>query len=114
MTAQAVAPGEIRPAVVIGLCAGLGELPVHRDDAQRQLAGALDHRCLHRARVPANVRDQLGPRLAHQSRFPRSPITFRQSDWTVCREYPGSSCGGLAHRNPMRTWHAVSQADLWD
>ena len=41
MTAQAVAPGEIRPAVVIGLCAGLGELPVHRDDAQRELAGRL-------------------------------------------------------------------------
>jgi hypothetical protein len=24
---------------VIGLCAGLGELPVHRDDAQRELPG---------------------------------------------------------------------------
>ena len=75
MTAQAVAPGEIRPAVVIRLCTPFGELPVHRhyplqedvletdqgvlacaarrrpvrdalpvhrDDAQRELAGALD------------------------------------------------------------------------
>ena len=54
MTAQAVAPGQIRPAVVIGLCASLGEFPVHRDDAQRELAGALDHGRLHRTRLAAD------------------------------------------------------------
>ena len=92
MTAQAVAPGEIRPAVVIGLYAGLGELPVHRHYPQRELAGALDHRCLHRARLAADMRDQLGPRLAHQSGFLGALIELRQGDWTVWRVYPRGRC----------------------
>ena len=92
MTAQAVAPGEIRPAVVIGLCAGLGELPVHRDDAQRELAGPLDQRRLHRARFAANMRDQRGASLAHQSRFLGALIELRQGDWAVWRAYRLGSC----------------------
>ena len=92
MTAQAVAPGEIRPAVVIGLCAGLGELPVHRDDAQRELAGPLDQRRLDRCRSGTDMRDQLGPRLAHQSRFLGALIELRQGDWAVWRAYRLGSC----------------------
>jgi hypothetical protein len=69
-----------------------GELPVHRDDAQRELAGALDHRCLHRTRFAADMRGQLGPRLAHQSRFLGALIELRQGDWAVCRAYPLGSC----------------------
>jgi hypothetical protein len=66
-------------------------LPVHRHYPQRELAGALDHRCLHRTRFAANVRDQRGPRLAHQSRFLGALIQLRQGDWAVWRVYPLAS-----------------------
>ena len=58
----------------------------------RELAGPLDHRCLHRARFPADMRGHLGPRLAHQSRFLGALIELRQGDWAVCRADPRDSC----------------------
>ena len=78
MTAQAVAPREIRPAVMIGLGTGLGEPAIHCRDAKRELGGSLDQRRLDRCRSATDVRDQLGACLAHQPRFPGAPISLRQ------------------------------------
>jgi hypothetical protein len=38
------------------------------------------------------MRDQRGPRLAHQSRFLGALIELRQGDWAVSRMYPRGSC----------------------
>jgi hypothetical protein len=54
--------------------------------------GALDHGRLHRTRLAANVRDQLGACLAHQSRFLGALIQLRQGDWAVWRVYPRPNC----------------------